>query len=184
MYIYTYRLSRNTRETIELWSLLPAYKFNSLEDLLLTGQIPRMPGGRKTLWWSSEGSCLWTWHRFRRFWNDPWMEQFHWEISRCCIYVGISGTQNFFSTSSQLQTKDWKQWFCSIQQVYMSSLEWSNIFTWVFPKIGVPIINHPLKNRVFHYFHHPCWGKIHYFWKHPHTTHLYTSQAKLHEPHP
>ena len=22
-------------------------------------------------------------------------------------------------------------------------------------------------NRVFHYFHHPFWGKTHYFWKHP-----------------
>ena len=26
--------------------------------------------------------------------------------------------------------------------------------------------NHPLKNRGFHYFHHPFWG-YHYFWKHP-----------------
>ena len=23
-------------------------------------------------------------------------------------------------------------------------------------------------NRVFHYFHHPFWGKHPYFWKHPH----------------
>ena len=125
MYIYIHA----ARETIELWSLLPAYKFNSLEDLLLTGQIPRMPGGRKTLW-SSEGSWLWTWHRFRRFRNDPWMEQFNRELSRCCIYVGISGTQNFFSTSSQLQTQRLETWFCSIQQEYMSSIEWSNIFTY------------------------------------------------------
>ncbi len=29
---------------------------------------------------------------------------------------------------------------------------------WVFPKIVV-LPNHPLKNRVFHYFHHPFWGK-------------------------
>ena len=28
---------------------------------------------------------------------------------------------------------------------------------WVFPKIGVPP-NHPMFNRVFHYFHHPFWG--------------------------
>ncbi len=35
---------------------------------------------------------------------------------------------------------------------------------WVFPKIMVPP-NHPLKNRVFHYFHHPFWGvKSLYFW--------------------
>ena len=27
--------------------------------------------------------------------------------------------------------------------------------------------NHPLKNRVLHYFHHPFWGKHPYFWKHP-----------------
>lgn len=128
-YIFTYRLSRNTREIIELWSLLPAYKFNSLEDLLLTGQIPRMPGGRKTLWWSSEGSWLWTWHRFRRLWNGPWMEQFHRDISRCCIYVGISGTKNlkhiFTASNKRLEA-----WFCSIQQEYMSSIEWSNIFTY------------------------------------------------------
>ena len=26
--------------------------------------------------------------------------------------------------------------------------------------------NHPLKHRVFHYFHHPFWG-ISDFWKHP-----------------
>ena len=24
-----------------------------------------------------------------------------------------------------------------------------------------------VKNRVFHYFHHPFWGKTPYFWKHP-----------------
>ena len=30
---------------------------------------------------------------------------------------------------------------------------------WVFPKIMVPP-NHPLKNRVFHYFHHPFWSTI------------------------
>ena len=29
----------------------------------------------------------------------------------------------------------------------------------VFPKIvGLVPPNHPLKNRVFHYFHHPFWG--------------------------
>ena len=37
---------------------------------------------------------------------------------------------------------------------------------WVFPKIGVPP-NHPFVDRVFHYFHHPFWGKHPYFWKHP-----------------
>ena len=37
---------------------------------------------------------------------------------------------------------------------------------WVFPKIGVFPPNHPLKNKVFHYFHHPFWG-IPIFWKHP-----------------
>ena len=31
---------------------------------------------------------------------------------------------------------------------------------WVFPP------NHPLKNRVFHYFHHPFWG-YHHLRKHP-----------------
>ena len=38
---------------------------------------------------------------------------------------------------------------------------------WVFPKIMVFPPNHPLKNRVFHHFHHPFWGKHPYFWKHP-----------------
>jgi len=28
----------------------------------------------------------------------------------------------------------------------------------MFPKTGVGPPNHPLKNRVFHYFHHPFWG--------------------------
>ena len=30
--------------------------------------------------------------------------------------------------------------------------------TWVFPKIGVGPPNHPMFNRVFHYFHHPFCG--------------------------
>ena len=31
--------------------------------------------------------------------------------------------------------------------------------------------HHPLKNRVFHYFHHPFWGVNNpYFWKHPSET--------------
>ena len=64
----------------------------------------------------------------------------------------------FFQHIFTASNKRLETWFCSIQQEYLSSLEWSNIFTWVFPKIGVPIINHPLKNRVFHYFHHPFWG--------------------------
>ena len=38
---------------------------------------------------------------------------------------------------------------------------------WVFPKIMVPPI-HPINNRVFHDFHHPCWGSNPpIFWKHP-----------------
>ena len=27
--------------------------------------------------------------------------------------------------------------------------------------------NHPILMRFSHYFHHPFWGKIRYFWKHP-----------------
>ena len=34
-----------------------------------------------------------------------------------------------------------------------------NLTKWVFPKIMVPP-NHPLLNRVFHYFNHPFWGTI------------------------
>ena len=37
---------------------------------------------------------------------------------------------------------------------------------WVFPKIMVPP-NHPLKNRVFHFFHHPFWGNYPYFGETP-----------------
>ena len=33
----------------------------------------------------------------------------------------------------------------------------------VFPKIGGFPPNHPLKNRVFHYFHHPFWGTVRIF---------------------
>ena len=29
--------------------------------------------------------------------------------------------------------------------------------------------NHPFKNRVFHYFHHPFWGFSPYFWEHPYV---------------
>jgi len=38
-----------------------------------------------------------------------------------------------------------------------------------FPKIGGgnPPQIIPFVHRVFHYFHHPFWGKIPYFWKHP-----------------
>ena len=60
---------------------------------------------------------------------------------------------------------------------------------WMFPKIVVPP-NHPLKNRGFHYIHHPFWGKHPYFWKPPNdspktklpqhawkTTHCFTCQV-------
>ncbi len=36
--------------------------------------------------------------------------------------------------------------------------------TWMFPKIMVPP-NHPLKNRGFHYFHHPFWRFSPLFWE-------------------
>ena len=36
---------------------------------------------------------------------------------------------------------------------------------WVFPRIGGNP-NHPLKNKVFPYFHHPFWGFSLYFRKH------------------
>ena len=52
------------------------------------------------------------------------------------------------------------------------------ISRWVFPKIGVPP-NHPLKDRVFHYFHHPFWGKHPYFWKHPGGKHPVGGQFHL-----
>ena len=45
----------------------------------------------------------------------------------------------------------------------------TKLSTWVFPKIMGKPLNHPLKKRVFHYFHHPFWGFSPYFWKHPHV---------------
>ena len=39
-----------------------------------------------------------------------------------------------------------------------------------FQKLWVPP-NHPLKNRVFHDFHHPFWRFSTYFWKHPKKEH-------------
>ena len=39
---------------------------------------------------------------------------------------------------------------------------------WMFSKIVIPP-THPLKNRVFHYFHHPFWRFSTYFRKHPYT---------------
>ena len=49
----------------------------------------------------------------------------------------------------------------------MISSSWLILYVqiWMFPKIVVPP-NHPLKYRVFHYFHHSFWGFSHYFWKH------------------
>ena len=44
----------------------------------------------------------------------------------------------------------------------------------MFPKIMVPP-NHPNINRVFHYFHHPFWGKHPYFWKRPSQLMLFPS---------
>ena len=53
---------------------------------------------------------------------------------------------------------------------YIIFFRWVGSTTnWVFPKIvGKLPPNHPWINRVFHDFHHPFWGKIPYFWKHPH----------------
>ena len=42
---------------------------------------------------------------------------------------------------------------------------------WMFPKKGVSL-NHPLENRVFHYFHHPFWGFSPYFWFNTHIFQL------------
>ena len=37
-----------------------------------------------------------------------------------------------------------------------------------FPNIGgFTPQNGSIYNQLFHYFHHPFWGKTHYFWKHP-----------------
>ena len=48
------------------------------------------------------------------------------------------------------QKTSWKQPLVDLVYVHFLSI-------WVFPNIMVPP-NHPLKNRVFHYFHHPFWG--------------------------
>ena len=43
------------------------------------------------------------------------------------------------------------------------------VIPWMFPIIVGSPPNHPLKNRVFHYFHHLFWVFSPYFWKHPHV---------------
>ena len=43
--------------------------------------------------------------------------------------------------------------------------KWSYLYMDVSKNNGTPQIIH--FNRVFHYFHHPFWGKHLYFWKHP-----------------
>ena len=49
---------------------------------------------------------------------------------------------------------------------------WENMD--VEPKIGVGPPNHPIFNRVFHYFHHPFWGKNPpIFWFNTHILLLY-----------
>ena len=46
---------------------------------------------------------------------------------------------------------------------------WWCLVRWRFPKIMVPP-NHPLNNRVFHYFHHPFWGVSQFLVQHPDVT--------------
>ena len=65
----------------------------------------------------------------------------------------------------------------SLHQAFKTSRIWGK---WVFPKIMVPP-NHPLKNRVFHYFHHPFWGKHPYFRKHPSDIFLFHKKLKAHQ---
>ena len=48
-------------------------------------------------------------------------------------------------------------WGCLVVFLMGVSMCW--FAAWVFPKIMVPP-NHPLKNRVFHYFHHPVWAPL------------------------
>ena len=51
---------------------------------------------------------------------------------------------------------------------------------WVFPKIMVPP-NHPLKNRVFRYFHHPLLGaKNPYFLESPFSSFVHLEIGNLH----
>ena len=57
------------------------------------------------------------------------------------------------------------------------------IYIWMFPKIvGVFTPNHPLENRVFHYFHHPFWGNPPYFWFNTHITNLQSTYMKTFQP--
>ena len=65
-----------------------------------------------------------------------------------------------------------------ICQTYISKLQHRNHHSsispsiWVFPKMVVPP-NHPLKNRVFHYFHHPFWGTT--YFRNPHLHYIHQS---------
>jgi len=54
--------------------------------------------------------------------------------------------------------------------IFIAIVTWINheiVMIWMFPKIvGIPPKSSILRG-VFHYFHHPFWGKTFYFRKHP-----------------
>ena len=61
------------------------------------------------------------------------------------------------SMGVKLPTSD--QWTLVLLLYLRDDTAASYIYIWMFPKIvGEIPPNHPIFNRVFHYFHHPFWG--------------------------
>ena len=70
-------------------------------------------------------------------------------------------TRRFFVRQPNLLLETPWPWTSAAATKFMSCLKLSlsKISSiWVFPKIWGKAPNHPMFNRVFHYFHHPFWG--------------------------
>ena len=85
---------------------------------------------------------------------------------------GISGIREVLLLVVFFQCKNHTKLSNQIKGFWISSihLEFPNggFLKWWYPQI----IHF---NRVFNYFHHPFWGKIPYFWKHPNDRHGFFS---------
>ena len=99
----------------------------------------------------------------RLFWNENTKSR---KSLKTEDHVSINETQAFGNPSAvwalrqAMRDMSWKvgsRWF---EQFILGNR------LWMFPKTGVPPKSSNLIG-VFHYFHHPFWGKHPYFWKHP-----------------
>ena len=110
-----------------------------------------------------------------------------------CLMLGfsciVSTCHVFFASllryTAMLGCHAKKPWQCSVWVVLRRQyLVWNALASgtfWVIPFqwwVENPQISSPLKNRVFHYIHHPFWGVSPYSWKHP--SHPRLHQEKKH----